>query len=201
MLHHAQCGGLNMLGLGSGTIRRGGLIGGGVALLKEVCHFGTLAAKKSVFWLSSDWDVTVSSRLWFPKLPGDSPGSPPPTSVKHYWNYRRASLDLAFCLCFLSLLYVFCLHGCLCSRGVCLVPQRPEEGIGFPGTIVFDGCEPLCGFWDQSSGRAASALNCFVGEFWGSNSGRKASLECIFIHWGFPPAQGYRYLYQFECSD
>ena len=32
------CGGLNMLGLGSGTIRRHGLVGVGVALLVEVCH-------------------------------------------------------------------------------------------------------------------------------------------------------------------
>jgi hypothetical protein len=31
-------GGMNMLGPGSGTIRRCGLVGVGVALLKEVCH-------------------------------------------------------------------------------------------------------------------------------------------------------------------
>ena len=35
-----ECGGLNMLGPGSGTIRRRGLVGVGVALLEEVCHFG-----------------------------------------------------------------------------------------------------------------------------------------------------------------
>jgi hypothetical protein len=34
------CGGLNMLGPGSGTVRRCGLIGVGVALLEEVCHCG-----------------------------------------------------------------------------------------------------------------------------------------------------------------
>ena len=32
------CGGLNKLGPGSGTIRRCGLVGVGVALLVEVCH-------------------------------------------------------------------------------------------------------------------------------------------------------------------
>ena len=32
------CGGLNMLGPGSSTIRRYGLVGVGVALLEEVCH-------------------------------------------------------------------------------------------------------------------------------------------------------------------
>jgi len=35
-----ECGGLNMLGPGSGTIRRSGLVGVGVALLEELCHFG-----------------------------------------------------------------------------------------------------------------------------------------------------------------
>ena len=37
----APCGGLNMLGPGSGTIRKCGLVGVGVALLEEVCHFGS----------------------------------------------------------------------------------------------------------------------------------------------------------------
>ena len=32
------CGGLNMLGPGSDTIRKCGLVGVGVALLEEVCH-------------------------------------------------------------------------------------------------------------------------------------------------------------------
>ena len=35
-----MCGGLNMLGPVSGTIKRCGLVGGGVALLEEVCQFG-----------------------------------------------------------------------------------------------------------------------------------------------------------------
>ena len=34
-----QCGGLNMLGPGGGTIRRYSLVGVGVALLEEVCHY------------------------------------------------------------------------------------------------------------------------------------------------------------------
>ena len=38
---HSWCGGFNTFGLGSRTIRSGcGLLGGGVALLKEVCHCG-----------------------------------------------------------------------------------------------------------------------------------------------------------------
>ena len=36
--HIPPCGGLNMLGPGSDLIRRYGLVGVGVALLKEVCH-------------------------------------------------------------------------------------------------------------------------------------------------------------------
>ena len=35
-----ECGGLNMLGLGSGTFRRCDLVGVGVALLEEVSHCG-----------------------------------------------------------------------------------------------------------------------------------------------------------------
>ena len=34
------CGGLNMLNIGSTTIRRCGLVRIGVALLEEVCHCG-----------------------------------------------------------------------------------------------------------------------------------------------------------------
>jgi hypothetical protein len=33
-----HCGGLNMLGPGSGTVRRFGLVRAGVALLEEMCH-------------------------------------------------------------------------------------------------------------------------------------------------------------------
>ena len=29
---------------------------------------------------------------------------------------------------------------------------RSEEGIGFPGTGVADGCEPLCGCWESNLG-------------------------------------------------
>jgi hypothetical protein len=41
--NHIFCGsgGLNMLGAGSGTIRRCGLVAIGVALLEEVCHCGS----------------------------------------------------------------------------------------------------------------------------------------------------------------
>ena len=39
-------GGLKMLGPGSDTIRRYGLIGVGVALLEEVCHCGCCVYKK-----------------------------------------------------------------------------------------------------------------------------------------------------------
>ena len=35
-----ECGGLNMLGPGSGTMRRCGLVGVGVTSLEEVCHCG-----------------------------------------------------------------------------------------------------------------------------------------------------------------
>ena len=37
---HYHCTGLNMIGPGSSTIRRYGLVGIGVDLLEEVSHFG-----------------------------------------------------------------------------------------------------------------------------------------------------------------
>ena len=36
-----ECGGLNMLGPGNGTVRRCGLVRVSVALLEEVCHCGS----------------------------------------------------------------------------------------------------------------------------------------------------------------
>ena len=27
-------------------------------------------------------------------------------------------------------------------------PQSSEEGTGFPGTGIINGCEPLCGYWE-----------------------------------------------------
>jgi hypothetical protein len=39
-LNIQSCVGLTMLGLGTGTVRRCGFVGVGVALLGEVCHCG-----------------------------------------------------------------------------------------------------------------------------------------------------------------
>lgn len=33
-----------------------------------------------------------------------------------------------------------------------LAPRRPEEGIGFLGTGVADGCEPPCGYRELNPG-------------------------------------------------
>ena len=41
-------------------------------------------------------------------------------------------------------------------------PQKPEEGIGSPGTRIIDCCEPQYGFLDSNSaslGRATNDLN------------------------------------------
>lgn len=47
-------------------------------------------------------------------------------------------------------IWVFCLHICLCI--VCMwCPQRPEEGIRFPGTQVRDDQKPQCGSWELNS--------------------------------------------------
>lgn len=37
---------------------------------------------------------------------------------------------------------------CVCIPCLCLVPQRPEEGIRYPETVVTDDCEPSCGSWN-----------------------------------------------------
>ena len=37
-----------------------------------------------------------------------------------------------------------------------LSSDTPEEGVGFP--LHTDGCDPPCGCWELSSGRAVSAL-------------------------------------------
>lgn len=38
---NAHCSGLNMLGPRSGTVRRCGLVGIGMALIQKVCHCGS----------------------------------------------------------------------------------------------------------------------------------------------------------------
>lgn len=50
---------------------------------------------------------------------------------------------------------VFCLFACMHVY----IPQicawwwrRPEEGIGFSGTVAIDSCEPLCGCWALNPG-------------------------------------------------
>lgn len=42
----------------------------------------------------------------------------------------------------------------LCAR--CL--WRPEEGLGFSGTAVTDGCKPPCGCWELNSGSLEEQL-------------------------------------------
>jgi hypothetical protein len=65
-----------MLGLGSGTIRRSGLVGGGMALLEEICHFrGGLSdpspncLRRVCSWHPLDDDVELPP-LPVPCLPG-----------------------------------------------------------------------------------------------------------------------------------
>lgn len=31
-------------------------------------------------------------------------------------------------------------------------PWKPEKGLGFPGSVVINGCEPPCGFWELNTG-------------------------------------------------
>ena len=43
------------------------------------------------------------------------------------------------------------LYVCLCTMGM-QYPQKPEEGIRFPGTGITEGCELLCGCWGLNLG-------------------------------------------------
>ena len=52
-------------------------------------------------------------------------------------------------VCFLCV-WVFCVNiSMLCMHAWCL--QRPEEGVGSPGTVVTDDCEPLCWYWELNT--------------------------------------------------
>ena len=71
-----SCCGLNLLGLGSGTVRRFGLVGAGVAWLEEVCHYGgglwdpsPSCLRTVCTWHPLDKDVELSAAP-APCLPG-----------------------------------------------------------------------------------------------------------------------------------
>ena len=62
----SNCDGLNMLGPGSGTVRRCGLVGVDVALLEEVCHCGNWLCDPSprcLFWLQLGHDAELLALL------------------------------------------------------------------------------------------------------------------------------------------
>lgn len=51
----------------------------------------------------------------------------------------------------------------ICEAHAYLMPQKPEECNGCPGTGATEGCAPPFGCWEiklRSSGRAASAQKC-----------------------------------------
>lgn len=61
------------------------------------------------------------------------------------------------------IVWVFCLHVCLCIICVSGSLWVTEKDIKSPGTGVRDDCEPLCGCWELNlgpSGRAACGFNC-----------------------------------------
>ena len=55
---------------------------------------------------------------------------------------------------FFILLYVYGCFACMCVYTMYMPgsPRRPEEGIGFLGTGVADGCEPPCGYRELNPG-------------------------------------------------
>jgi hypothetical protein len=63
-------------------------------------------------------------------------------------------LNLCFCFYFVGriyfILYVFCLHVCMCTVGV-PGAQTAEEKTRFLETTVITDCEPQCGCWEWNA--------------------------------------------------
>jgi hypothetical protein len=107
----AAGGSLNMLGpMGSGTIRKCGLVGIGVALLEEVCHcvgrfWGLLVLKlhpeqKAVpSWLPLDQFIELSAPFPAPCLPSWCPASCHDNNGLNLWNCKPAPITWAAYKC------------------------------------------------------------------------------------------------------
>jgi len=56
---------------------------------------------------------------------------------------------------FSNIIFLVCVHLHV-PESLCTIfmqcPQRPAEGIRFPGTVVTGGCEALCGCWEPNLG-------------------------------------------------
>lgn len=60
-------------------------------------------------------------------------------------NYKNSHIKILF----IVVLHMWVFHQCVCLCTMCTwYPCRREEGFRFPGIVVIDGCESLCGCWE-----------------------------------------------------
>ena len=109
---HSPCSGLNMIGLGNGTIRMCGIVEGGVALLEEVFPLAggfwdplPLCLRTLCSWLPLDEDVVLSSPP-VPCLPGCCCASCHDDNELSLWTYKPGTTK---CSPLWELLWSLCL--------------------------------------------------------------------------------------------
>lgn len=72
--------------------------------------------------------------------------------LKVFLKYNYLNFYLFF-VCMSVLQVSVSIHSVLCA-----CPQNPEEGAGAPGTLVTDGCKPLCADWELNLGPLKNAV-------------------------------------------
>lgn len=90
-------------------------------------------------------------------------GHTPTPIIKSKIKKNEDFINSFFLNYFIFYAWIFCLHEYLCTSA-CLYPQRPEQGIRFPGTAVTEVCEP-CRFWELSPGSLGEELVLLATEF------------------------------------
>lgn len=98
------------------------------------------------------FQILVSNLLWSEQCIGKC-------SLSLFFRKVAKHLQNSLVFNFILYVWVFCLyHTCAWYL------KRLEEGIRLPGTVVADGCQPLCGCKELMLGllkdQPASALNC-----------------------------------------
>lgn len=130
--------------------------------MKSLCFFMSLFSKV----ISTHKAFYGGGWTWHVIYPGNC--SPIGMSRKVFFSWSMScffiltSFSLSFrnlthccLLCYMFLLRIIFHYDCMCEgfayRCLCTTcvqcPWRSEEGLGYPGTGVIDGCEPPCGCW------------------------------------------------------
>lgn len=90
-----------------------------------------------------------------------------PEFVDNHLLHSEGRDTIRFFEVYLSLFYAYdcfvCMKVCLYTKRLCFL-WRIEEGIKSPGTGVADGCELLCGSWEQNPGPLAEWVMLLMGE-------------------------------------